>query len=122
MNKRLKFRTPYYVGEKFAGFQYWEFEHGRVKSIGEYWESWVSKRDKLTAKPDEQCPDLKDKNGNLIYEGDIVKTKTGSIYEIKWVEAGFFAYDDGFINAIDFLECPEIIGNIHEQPEQKDVK
>lgn len=63
----------------------------------------------------EQCTGLKDKNGNLIYEGDVVKTKTGSIYEIKWVETGFFAYDDGFINAIDFLECPEIIGNIHEQ-------
>lgn len=51
-NDRFKFRTPWYYGDKFAGFQYWEFEHSQVKLIGEYWKSWVSKRDELTAKPD----------------------------------------------------------------------
>lgn len=71
-NDRLKFRTPWYLGDKFAGFQYWDFEHGQVKLIGDYWEPWVSKRDKLTPRNDEQCSEQRDKDGNLIYAGDII--------------------------------------------------
>lgn len=129
-NDRFKFRTPWYCGDKFAGFQYWEFEHGQVKLIGDYWESWVSKRDKLTAKPDEQCTGLSDKNGNLIYENDYIKDKLGvTIYLIKWVDAKFMNSDiddmmpdtsprQDWLDRFGF----EIIGNIHEQIEHKDAE
>lgn len=131
----LKFRTPWYLGDKFAGFQYWEFEHGQVKLIGDYWEPWVSKQDILTAKPDEQCTGLKDKNGDLIYIGDTIKC-VNDIFGTITVE---YANDENFIDGIypfdlyhdcgDECHCRlrdypeyacEIIGNVHEQIEQKD--
>lgn len=127
-NNRFKFRTPWYLGDRFAGFQYWEFEHGRVKLIGEHWESWVSKRDELTAKPDEQCTGLKDKKRDLIYENDIMLGDSGFKYCIIWseMELGWVLQNLETrlcitMNAFTPDEL-EIIGNVHKQADQKDVK
>jgi len=68
-----------------------------------------------------QCIGSEDKNGELVFDGDIIKIRGGGFdcAKIKWDESlcGFVA--DVKFDCTDINELPpfEVIGNIYDNPE-----
>lgn len=75
----------------------------------------------------EQYTGLTDANGNDVYEGDIVHCENdyqGTDYtgKVMFFNGGFCVWTGGFRNYVWDDMIPEIIGNIHENPELLEVR
>lgn len=66
-----------------------------------------------------ECAGLKDRNGTLIFEGDIIRACNGEIYQVKWFEkyAKFAVWRPGIVLGGIAMNRAEVIGNIHDNPE-----
>lgn len=130
MNDRFKFRVPVFYDGKFKAFKKYSLCNGVViwkepETIGELWIEDELKRNNphLSLGHDEQCTGLKDKNGKLIYEGDIIENGAGKRYVIFWCpeKLGFVARTNNpnkVLESLDIYYMPwKVIGNIHENPE-----
>ena len=112
MNDRFKFRVWDKINDKWMSNQLIDIEKGLL--TGFYNDEEAFKRRYIIM----QSTGLKDKNGKLIYEGDIVKeTLTDFINEeiitvVKWDEL------NAMYNLENLQNCKrEVIGNIYENPE-----
>ena len=72
----------------------------------------------------EQCTGLKDKNGRLIYENDVVSRGHPDIGYVKWKNGGFWFLGRNYIIPwhIFIANKLEVLGNVHENPELLEVK
>lgn len=126
MNDRFKFRVwnkpgnSYISAKDDADFMYLEEEGNITVGLydGDLEDMMYLKEEDLII---EWCTGLKDKNGRLIYEGDIVfhRDKSVEIGKVEWDKGGFFVVCNKWVIPWNFFTPSrwEVVGNIHENKE-----
>jgi uncharacterized phage protein (TIGR01671 family) len=140
MDRILKFRAwnregKRYVTDKESRYLFLGINKGDgvFESVSDYETSFDCTEDYIV----EQFTGLRDKEGREIYENDVVKfsvferfreMESEKIKVVKWVDGipgGWSPFhlhtvvEDGFYNYE--IESPQVIGNIHENPELLEV-
>ena len=119
--REIKFRQANYKNEtdKFSHFNYWGLD---IPVNG--CNSFPSSSNSAYIKTHDQFTGLHDKNGNPIYEGDIITFELFGDEEHSTMTNGTIIYEDNlawFSIDEEFPLCAadniKIVGNIHENPE-----
>lgn len=128
MNDRFKFRT-YIPDLKF--FKYWgwieEYHYVNMCACGDY------SMPELLKNYTDQCTGLKDKNGKLIYESDIVKVINPKYETFKkslqvlYFNGMYYLQNKRTLNPLNWffdnsINYLEIVGNIYENFDLLDIK
>ena len=139
MNREILFRGKLEYNGKWIYGDLLQYENGDVAIFGEKLSSFgyecteMSKRDRVIPDTIGQYTGLKDKDGNKIFEGDILeyigkrKDNMNKVYRRKIVfHEGMFALLSKELQAYSALKhhCMEdgrfawrVIGNVHDNPE-----
>lgn len=125
MNDRFKFRVWSIANRKYCHFATMDLSADDLLRVIRPLEQSEYIDDYENRYIIQQCTGLKDKNGTLIYEGDIVKDWNNKIYKIVWLDdAACFLVENIETNSkmgIYALICDEnnleVIGNIYENKE-----
>lgn len=123
MQDRFKFRI--FINNKIQEvFYFYKSENGVIFACTDLEDDTGFNIDGSTLM---QCTGLKDKNGTLIYEGDIVKNnRLNNVYSVFWHNDGvcFLFKNLKIKNTIsmyvllqDYKDDLEVIGNIYENAE-----
>ena len=117
MNERFKFRVWDKAENKYNGFSFHLAMSGELDRLSVDGDLLETDEERFTI---EQCTGLKDKNGKLIYEGDVVMFDTEG-FEIRVGTVLFQAsrfcvqWDNKLSTPLHALnDAVEIIGNVHE--------
>lgn len=103
------FRQPIYTDNKFSHFHYWGYGIEGGEQNKNNFTPPMKRSDNPVWKCDEQSTGLRDTYGNLIFTGDIVRSKTLSNEKEKFIE--IIVKDKDIEDGSPW----EIIGNIHKK-------
>lgn len=117
--REIKFRMPEIINGKFAGWFYWGF-------CGEAEGEFIGPHSKYRQSPCFQYTGMRDRDGNEIYEGDILKWVSSNPFSlgdvrtvlVEYVPGRFWCRGDIYLELCELLanEKCQVIGNIINNP------